>query len=54
VTSERDEVIASYDLRVAIGSLSAEELNIKVERYDPLRNYKRVRDRWRGWGIEGE
>jgi outer membrane protein len=54
VTAERDEVVASYDVRLAIGTLTAEALNLPVERYDPLKNYNRVRDRWRGYGIENE
>jgi outer membrane protein len=54
VRSERDEVVSSYDLRVSVGALSAESLSLQVDRYDPLKNYKRVRDKWLGWGIEGE
>jgi outer membrane protein len=54
VRSERDEVVATYDLNVAIGALSVENLKLPVDRYDPLKNYKRVRDKWLGWGIDAE
>jgi len=54
VRSERDEVVGSYDLTVAVGALSVENLKLPVDRYDPLKNYRRVRDKWLGWGIDGE
>lgn len=54
VRSERDEVVGTYDLRVAIGDLSVESLRLSVDRYDPFKNYKRVREKWLGWGIDGD
>jgi outer membrane protein len=46
------EVAASYRLRAAVGELSLAELGIGDARYDPTANYRIVRDRWFGLGIE--
>lgn len=52
--AQRDAVVASYQLRVAVGRLTAESLDLPVARYDPTRNYQRVRGKWFGLGVEGE
>ncbi len=39
VRSERDEVVASYSLMAAIGKLTAGELQLPVQLYDPTDNY---------------
>ena len=39
VRAERDEFVAAFDLRVAIGTLSAEELGLPTTLYDPNKNY---------------
>lgn len=39
VRSERDEVVASYSLLSAIGKLTAKELQLPVQLYDPVENY---------------
>ena len=54
VRAERDAVVASVDLRQAVGTLLASDLNLPVEKYDPEKNYRAVRDRWFGTGITGE
>lgn len=53
VGAERDEVVASFDLRASIGKLTAENLALPVELYDLERNYRAVRNKWFGMGITG-
>lgn len=48
VRAERDEYVAGYALLSAIGRLSARNLGLPVELYDPAENYNRVRDKWFG------
>lgn len=54
VTAKRDEYVASFTLKSAIGRLTAQGLTLPVQHYDPTRNYKGVRDAWFGGKIEGE
>jgi TolC family type I secretion outer membrane protein len=39
VRSERDEIVASYALLAAMGRLTAKELQLPVQLYDPVENY---------------
>ena len=48
VGAQRDEVVARFALLAAIGTLTARDLKLNVELYDPERNYKGVRDQWFG------
>ncbi len=48
VRSERDEFVAGFDLRVALGRLSAEQLGLPVAVYDPTANYAAVRNKLYG------
>ena len=45
VRAERDEFVAGFDLRVALGRLSAEQLGLPVAIYDPTSNYQTVRNK---------
>jgi len=54
VRAQRDEVVASFDLRRSGGSLTARQLALPVEFYDFEKHYKSVRQRWYGWGIDKE
>lgn len=40
VRSERDEVVASFALLAAVGKLTAKELQLPVQLYDPTENYE--------------
>jgi outer membrane protein len=40
VQSERDEVVAGYSLLAAVGKLTARELALPVQLYDPVENYE--------------
>jgi outer membrane protein len=40
VRTERDEIVASYVLLAAVGKLTAQELSLPVQLYDPVENYE--------------
>jgi TolC family type I secretion outer membrane protein len=52
VGARRDEVVASYQLSSSTGRLSAAELGLPVDVYDPTRYYNETRDRWTGTGVD--
>ena len=52
VRVERDEVVASFELLSAVGRLTARELNLPVEFYDPAVHYGAVRGKLFGLGGE--
>ncbi len=54
VRAERDEYVAGFELRAAIGRLSAFDLNLPVDRYDPTLNYNHTRGKIIGKGLQGE
>jgi TolC family type I secretion outer membrane protein len=54
VSSQRDAVVASYQLKGAIGQLSAQNLGLNVEVYDPTVYYEQARRRWIGTSIPQE
>ena len=51
VTAERDELLAVFELKVAMGRLTASEMKLAVEAYNPAGHYRKVRDKWFGGGI---
>ncbi|MFO0997510.1 MAG: TolC family outer membrane protein [Alphaproteobacteria bacterium] len=54
VRARRDYVVGAYRVRYAVGSLTSAYLNLPVERYDPLKHYNEVRDKWIGTGVPKE
>lgn len=50
VRAERDLVVASYELKSAIGQLTAYDLGLAVTLYDFDEHYREVRNQW--WGTE--
>jgi len=52
VRSEHDATIAAYQVRAAVGTLTAEAMSLPVALYDPKQNYRKVRDKWIGVGKE--
>jgi outer membrane protein len=48
VRAQRDELVAGYTLLSAVGALTARDLGLPVQVYDPTRNYEAVRDQWFG------
>lgn len=49
VRSMRDELVATYQLRQAIGEATAAKLGLPVELYDVEKHYREVRGKW--WGL---
>jgi len=52
--SQREEIIAGFRVRAAIGQLTARDLELAVDVYNPEIDYQSVRDRWFGLSILGE
>jgi TolC family type I secretion outer membrane protein len=50
VSAQRDEIVASYRLKAAIGQLSAADIGLAVEPYDAEEYYEDVRSRLIGLG----
>mgnify|MGYP000329278756 FL=1 len=54
VTAERDLAVAEYGLLAAMGHLTARDLDLPVDYYDPAENYGEVRNKWIGFGTAGD
>ncbi len=52
--AQRDEVVAGYAVLSAMGQLTARDLNLPVQLYDPEPDYRAVRDRWFGLDAPGQ
>lgn len=48
VSAQRDVVVASYAIALAIGRLSASRLGLNVALYHPEEHYEAVKDKWMG------
>ncbi|MSO85764.1 MAG: hypothetical protein EXR02_08190 [Rhodospirillales bacterium] len=53
VRAQRDELVAAFELKSAIGQLVAEQLALKVDLYDPAINYDESREKWLGTSVKG-
>lgn len=51
--AERDEIVVMYELLASIGKLTARDLELPVELYDPTAHYKEVREMWFGGKSQG-
>ncbi|MCH7956359.1 MAG: hypothetical protein IIB63_02275, partial [Proteobacteria bacterium] len=47
-------VVAAFELKAAVGRLTARQLNLPVDFYDPERHYREVRGKWFGGGSTGQ
>jgi TolC family type I secretion outer membrane protein len=54
VRARRDETVASYGVLAAMGRLTARELELAVEAYNPDEDYQAVRDLWFGLDAPGQ
>lgn len=54
VSAQRDEVVASYQLKSAIGQLTARQLGLPVQAYQPEQHYREVRGAWFGGSSSGD
>tara|TARA_Y100001960_G_C14739049_1_gene861915 strand:- start:430 stop:1848 length:1419 start_codon:yes stop_codon:yes gene_type:complete len=53
VRAQSDELLTSYELLSSVGGLTARELSLDVELYDPRRYYNSVRDKVIGTSLDG-
>ena len=51
VGSQRDETVFAYQLAASVGHLTASQLNLPVDVYDPVAHYNQERGRWFGTNI---
>ena len=54
VATERDEYVAGFDLRAAIGRLTAEDLGLPVDLYNPAEYYDAVRNKLIGANVDSQ
>jgi len=54
VRAQRDELVAVFELKTAIGDLTAEKLGLNTSIYDPNVHYDEVRDTWVGISSVGD
>lgn len=52
VRAQHDEMVAAFQVKSALGQMTADGLALSVEVYDPTKHYEDVRDQWIGTGIE--
>ena len=50
VRAQHDVLVGTFQVRQAVGNLTAMSLKLPVDQYDPTKHYKEVRDKW--WGLE--
>ncbi len=48
VGAQRDELLAVFELKAAMGLLTSEKIKLPVKAYDPAGHYRAVRDKWFG------
>jgi TolC family type I secretion outer membrane protein len=49
--AERDQIVAAYQILGSIGQLTARQIGLGVDYYDPIENYGHVRNKWIGTGV---
>lgn len=54
VGAERNQVVAAFQLQAALGVLTARQMNLPVDYYDPELHYRQVRDAWVGGSSIGD
>lgn len=53
VRAQRDELAAAFELKSAVGHLTARHLGLKVDLYDPVDHYDESRGKWFGTSGKG-
>jgi outer membrane protein len=51
VSAQRDEIVAAYQVKEAVGELTAANLQLPVNVYDPKQYYNQARDKFIGLGV---
>lgn len=52
VRAQHDEMVAAFQVKSALGQMTADGLTLPVDVYDPTKHYEDVRGQWIGTGIE--
>ncbi len=52
VSARRDETVSAFYLMASVGRMTASNLALNVDIYNPLDNYEEVKDKWIGTSIE--
>jgi outer membrane protein len=50
VSTQTDQVVAEYRLLASAGALTAQNLALNVDYYDPSQHYNKVRNKFMGTG----
>ncbi|EPY02751.1 TolC family outer membrane protein [Magnetospirillum fulvum] len=51
VRAVHDQLLAAYQVKSAVGEMTAQGLNLPVQAFDPVSHYESVREKWIGTGI---
>ncbi|MBP2298335.1 TolC family outer membrane protein [Azospirillum picis] len=51
VRAQHDEMVAAFNVLSASGQLTADRLNLPVQKYDPQANYEKTRGKWFGTSV---
>ncbi|MFQ5533766.1 MAG: TolC family outer membrane protein [Sphingomonadales bacterium] len=54
VRAERDEYVASFELLAATGQLNVTTLELPARKYDPEEHYRKVKNKFIGWGSSND
>ena len=52
VVARHDEMVAAFQLKTAMGQMTAQNLGLAVDLYDPTRHYEDVRSKWIGGDVD--
>jgi TolC family type I secretion outer membrane protein len=50
--AERDQIVAAYQILGSVGQLTARQIGLGVDYYDPIDNYANVRNKWIGTDVD--
>ncbi len=51
VRAQHDEMVAAFNVLASSGQLTADRLNLPVQKYDPQANYDKTRGKWFGTSV---
>lgn len=51
VRAQHDEMVAAFNVLASSGQLTADRLNLPVQKYDPTANYDKTRGKWFGTSV---
>jgi outer membrane protein len=54
IGANKEQVVASFQLREAVGQLTAKSLALPVKQYNPMSHYNEVRSKWFGLSSSGQ